>query len=188
MKEEEKDMVIPQAALKRYDLVRALYVHIDRGPDEPFQKMHLDNASLSRAWWGGWVILRSNLRDRGIALAGPAIRTLIDPVIPDDLRQATLAVLHGWAEPIIADSAQITSHGYQSYIVLTLCRMLHTLQYGTLASKPVAARWAQAALGEPWGSLIERAWIGRQNPHGERQPDDVNGTLAFIRFTLEHSQ
>ena len=79
------------------------------------------------------MILRSNLYERGITLAGPAPQTLIDPVTPDDLRQATLAILHGWAEPLLADPAQIISHGYQAYIVLTLCRMLHTLQYGTVS-------------------------------------------------------
>ena len=179
---------IPQQALRRYDPVHALHLHIDRGRDESLKKMQLDDASLSRAWWGGWVILRSNLRERGITLTGPAPHTLIDPVTPDDLRQATLAILHGWAAHILEDPAQMDSRGYQSYTVLTLCRTLYTLQYVSLVSKPVAARWAQAALGEPWASLIERAWIGRQNPQLKAQSEDVNGTLDFIRYTLERSQ
>lgn len=31
--------------------------------------------------------------------------------------------------------------------ILTMCRVLHTLEHGTIVSKPVAARWAQAKLG-----------------------------------------
>ena len=179
---------IPQPALRRYDPVRALYLHIDRGRDERLHRMQLANPDLSRAWWGGWVILRSNLWECGITLAGPAPQTMIDPVTPDDLGQATLAVLHGWAAQILVDPAQMDGHGYQSYVVLTLCRMLYTLEYGLLVSKLVAARWAQAVLGEPWRSLIERAWLGRQNPGVQAAPEDVNGTLDFIRYTLEHCQ
>ncbi len=178
---------IPRQALMQYDPQRALYLHIDRGQEEQLNKMQIEDSVLSRAWWGGWVILRSNLRDRGITLAGPAPHTLIDPVPVEELRQATLAVLHGWAEPILTDTARIDSRGYQCYIVLTLCRMLYTLQYGTLVSKPVAAQWARAALNEPWASLIDKAWAGRQDPQSEMQPEDISATLGFIRYTLNHN-
>ena len=177
---------IPRQALLRYDPQRALYLHIDRGREERLKKMQIEDQIRSRAWWGGWVILRSNLCDRGITLAGPIPHTLINPVPVEELRQATLAILHGWAEPILTDFACINSRGYQCYIVLTLCRMLYTLQYGTIVSKPFAAQWAQAALKEPWASLIDKAWAGRQDPQSEMLPEDVAATLDFIRFTLKH--
>lgn len=69
-----------------------------------------------------------------------------------------------------------------------MCRILYSLHYGTVASKPRAARWAKETLGEPWVPLIERAWIGRQNPGLMAQLEDVNGTLNFVRYTLEYSQ
>jgi hypothetical protein len=114
--------------------------------------------------------------------------TLIDPVSPDTLKQATLAILQGWLEPLLEKSAELANCGYQSYTVLTLCRMLFTLEFGAIASKPVAARWAQETLGEPWAALIERAWAGRHNPQMKAQLDDVNGTLDFIHYTLKHSR
>ena len=40
---------VPKNALRRYDPLRGLYLHIVRGRDEPLQKMQLDNAVLSRA-------------------------------------------------------------------------------------------------------------------------------------------
>ncbi len=179
---------IPLKALRQYDPVRVLHLHIDRGRGECLQRMQIDDARLSRAWWGGWVLLRAVLRENGISLTRPAPKTLIAPVSPEELRRATLAVLHGWLEPLLEDSHEIQNRGYQSYTVLTLCRTLYTLQHGNIASKQVAARWAQEKLGKLWSTLIERAWIGRQNPGDPATYEEVNGTLDFIRYILEHSQ
>jgi predicted nucleotidyltransferase len=178
---------IPRRALRLYDPLRALHLHIDRGRDGRLHRMVIEDARLSRAWWGGWVLLRAVLRESGIALAGPAPETFIAPVSPDDLRQATLAILQGWAAPLLEQPAELANCGYQSYTILTLCRMLYTLEYGAIASKSVAARWAQERLGQPWTALIERAWVGRHNPQVKAREEDVNGTLDFIRFTLEHN-
>ncbi|MBU2610173.1 MAG: DUF4111 domain-containing protein [Chloroflexi bacterium] len=179
---------VPQGALRQYDPVHALHLHIDRGRGEQLKEMKLDRAILSRAWWGGWVLLRESLREKGITLAGPAPRTLIDPVSSEELRQAALAILHGWTKQILDDPAEISSRGYQSYTVLTLCRILYTLHHGAVASKTLAARWAQETLDERWTPLIDRAWLGRQNPGLKAESNDVNETLDFIRYNLECSQ
>jgi len=170
---------IPQHALRRYDPANALHPHIDRGRGESLGMMQHDSS---------WVIQRYTLRERGITLAGPAPQTLIDPVLPHDLRQAMLAILKGWALQILEDPAQIKHRGGQSYTVLSICRILYTLQYGTVVSKPVAAHWAQETLDNQWTPLIERTWTGRHNPGLEASPDNVHGTLEFIRYALEQSQ
>jgi predicted nucleotidyltransferase len=178
---------IPQHALLKYDPVRALYLHMDRGPEERLHLMQIDDPLLSRAWWGSWVLLRAALWEKGLRLAGRDIQALVTPVSPEDLRQATMAILEGWAAPLLEQPDEMAHSGYQSYIVLTLCRMLYTLEFGAIASKPVAAHWAQEQLCEPCNSLIKHAWIGRHNPEVKAQPEDIDGTLAFIRFTLQHS-
>lgn len=99
-----------------------------------------------------------------------------------------VSFLPQWAAHLLHHPAQITHRGYQSYIVLSLCRVLYTLQHGTVVSKLVAARWAQATLDERWVSLIERAWAGRHNAGEEPSPEDINGTLEFLRHTVEHSE
>jgi hypothetical protein len=38
-----------------------------------------------------------------------------------------------------------------------MCRIRYTLQYGVVVSKPMAARWAQAALDARWTPLIQAA-------------------------------
>jgi hypothetical protein len=125
------------------------------------------------------------LRERGITLFGPSPQTLIDPVSPAQLRQAMRPMLFQWAAGLLANPSTMNSRGYQSYAVLTICRMLYTLANGAVASKPSAASWAQQRLDARWSGLIERAWYGRHHPDLPAEPEDAAGTLEFIRFALE---
>lgn len=170
---------VSQHALRRYDPEHALHPNIERGSGERLKMVYHDEA---------WTVHRYVLRERGIVVTGPSPQTLIDPVSPNDLRRAMLPLLHGWATHILNNPNKMNSRGYQSYIVLSLCRILYTLQFGEVVSKPVAARWAKETLGENWVSLIDRAWVGRQNPQLTAPSEDVNGTLDFIRYTLKRSQ
>ena len=170
---------IPQDALRRFDPADNHHPHMDRGSDETLHIM---------AHESDWVIQRHLLRERGVVITGPDLKTLIDPVSSNEVRQAIVDVLPLWVDPILGDPSQIKARGYQSFVVLSLCRMLYTLQYGTIVSKRVAAQWGQDTLGEQWTSLIKEAWLGRQNPRLAARPDDINGTLNLIRYTLEHSR
>lgn len=164
---------IPQAALRRYDPAHALHPHIDRGAGERLVVAQHDS---------DWVIQRYVVRERGITVAGPAPPTLIDPVSPDDLRRAIMTFLRDWWQPMLDQPTPLHRQGYAGYAVLTMCRVLYTLEQGIVVSKQTAARWAQTALPEEWRSFIERALesqIGR---------DDVSRLQAFIRYTLERSQ
>jgi len=169
---------IPKRALRRYDRTNALHPHIDRGSDEFFMMEHDES----------WIVQRYVLHKRGITLAGPAPQTLIDPVLPSDLQQAMLVILNGWASQILKEPDKLKQRGGQSYTVLSMCRILYTLQYGTVVSKPVAARWVQETLSNRWVPLIERTWAGRHNPGAEASREDVSETLEFIRYTLEQSR
>ncbi|MCP4426255.1 MAG: DUF4111 domain-containing protein [Chloroflexi bacterium] len=163
---------IPQRVLRRYDPDNALHPHIDRGSDRFFRKRHDES----------WIVQRHVLYERGVTLVGPAPQTLIDPVSPDDLRRTMLAILEGWKPQFLEDPARLNHRGGQSYIVLTICRILYTLELGTAVSKQVAAKWALETTGKQWRTLIERAWVGRHNPGLEVSSDDVVGTLAFLRY------
>ena len=129
------------------------------------------------------IIQRSVLREQGIAIAGPAPRDLIDPVPPDDLRRASIGILHEWWQPQLQDQYRLLVREYQAYAVLTLCRILFTLQFGEVVSKRRAACWAQETLDRRWNALIGRA--------SNWQPDDgvadLGETLELIRFTLNHT-
>jgi hypothetical protein len=99
------------------------------------------------------------------------------------LRIAVRDLLAEWWRPQLSDPFRLRSDEYQAYAILTMCRMLYTLEHGTIVSKPVAARWAQSAVDPHWTELIDRASKWR---HG-----DVMGaydeTLALIGYTLTRS-
>lgn len=166
---------IPKQALRRFDPTNAWHPHIDRGSDEFFMMQHGES----------WIVQRHVLYERGITLAGPAPQTLIDPVPPSDLRQAMLAILERQVARILKEPAEIKQRGGQTYTVLSICRMLYTLEHGTIVSKQQAARWAEETLHQRWRPLIERTWAGRHDPGADASPDEVYETLDFIRYALE---
>ncbi|HEX5836799.1 MAG TPA: aminoglycoside adenylyltransferase domain-containing protein [Anaerolineales bacterium] len=167
---------LPQAELRQPNPPDILHPHIDRGPGEVLKKIRPES---------DWSILRHNLRERGIVIEGPAPQSLIDPVPPQGLRQAVMEGVPIWFSPILADPSEIAKRGYQSFFVLTICRMLYTLKYGNTLPKQAAAKWALENLGPEWKPLIERALVGRQQPGQDAQPEDIEGTLAMMRFILD---
>jgi predicted nucleotidyltransferase len=166
---------ISRAALRRYNPAQARHPNIQRGRGERL-KIALHDSS--------WLIHRAIAYECGISLAGPPPRELIDPIAPDELRAAMRTMLPGWKEWLLDHPERLAPRGYQSYVVLSMCRVLYTLQYGTIASKPAAARWAQGTLGLHWVPLIERALEGRHVPDTMALPEDIDQTLTLVRHTL----
>ncbi len=167
---------IPQSALRRFDRQNKFHPHMDRGEGETLHRM---------AHESDWIIQRHILRERGIVVMGPDPKTLIDPVSPDELRQAIVDVLPLWLDPILNDPSRINKRGYQSLFVLSLCRVLYTLRHGEIIPKHAAAKWGKENLDGRWLPLIERALIGRQNPGLDVEPEDIQGTLDMMRYTLD---
>ena len=168
---------IPKDALRRFDPANNRHPHIDRGPGEKLHMMQHD---------ADWNVQRYILRERGITVTGPHPKELIDPVSPADLRWAVSEILQNWFRHFQDDPAPLKSRGYQSYTVLTMCRILYTYEHGEIVSKRAAAAWVKQNLSKEWIVLIERAWAGRQTPGLAALPEDINGTLDFIRYTLEY--
>ncbi len=160
---------IPRADLRRYDTARA--VHPSIGVDWEFGVYPHGR---------DWVIQRHILRQQGVTLAGPPPETLIDPVSPDEIRQAVRATLRDWWQGHLEDPRRLPNRDYQAFAVLTMCRALYTLQAGEIVSKPAAASWAKETLAPRWAGLIDRA-LAFEHDDGV---DDVAETQEFIRFTL----
>jgi hypothetical protein len=167
---------VPLQALPRYDPASSVYPHLDRGKGE---RLHM------KEHWSDCIVQRHVLRQRGITIAGPDAATLIDPVSTEDLRQAMRDLLPRWAESLFSDSAQLGQRGSQSYVVLSICRMLYTLETGAVVSKRRAADWARTALDEKRCLLVERAWAGRQAPDSKTATEDINATLDLMRYAVQ---
>lgn len=120
---------------------------VDPGAKYPF----LDNGARELKWdeHCNTAVVRWILREHGIVLAGPEPRSLIDPVSSEQLRTEAIERIHEYAEWALEPSeAGPMSRWKRSYLVLTFCRLLHTIQSGTVATKSKAADWwAKCAIG-----------------------------------------
>jgi hypothetical protein len=152
--------------------------------------LYIDNGSraLERSQHDNTLVVRWVTREHGITLAGPPPATLIDPVPPEALRAEIRAVMRDWGAEILMGKYRLDNRWAQPFVVLSYCRMLHSLETGTVESKPAGARWAEARLDPAWAGLIRRAWAERPDPGTKyRQPADpaeVEATYAFIRYAL----
>lgn len=164
---------IPRDALRRWDPAAARHPHLSH--EAPFQvAKHGPD----------WVIQRFVLREHGVVVAGPPPREWIDPVTPAMLREAVGGVLREFWAGYGSSDEFLRPRAYQVFAVQTMCRALHTLARGGIASKPAAARWALDALPVRFRPTIERALAF---PDGE-QSDDVEGARALIRCALERAR
>lgn len=162
--------------LRRYDPAMLPLPNLERGLGERLKYKQPGES---------WRIHQQVLREHGIVLAGPPPQALIDPVLPDELRHSVHSLLPLWPAPLLQDASSVDSRGNQSYLVLTLCRMLYTLEFGAVASKPAAARWAQQTLPPAFTPLIERSWDGRHHPDQPPDLQDMTATLELIRYTIK---
>lgn len=146
----------------------------------------------SRPWWGfgtlyagatagnEWIINHYLLSQHGIALEGPAFNELIPPIDIHDVRRASARDLFQEWVPKIDNAAWLSNSHYRSYLVLNLCRILHTVICGELGSKKVAGQWAKAAYPQ-WQDLIEEAERWAYGDEMKRQAEAV----AFLRFAVD---
>ncbi len=160
---------IPQKDIWRHDPNNAPSPTVNEG------KFYVDKRGSD------WIVQRHVVREYGVVLAGPDPKTLIDPISPDDIRGAVLGILNEWWFPMLDDPSwlQKNESNYHGYTIITMCRALHALKYGTIVSKLVAIKWAKADLGTQWHPLIEKAVASQYGKHSEF----LNETLEFIRFT-----
>jgi len=154
---------------------------------------YLDNTSrtLEPSDHDNSLVVRWQAREHGIALAGPELKTLIDPIPAQDLRREVRAVMRDRGAEIISGRYSIDNRWAQPFAVISYCRMLQTLETGTIQSKLAAVRWGLEHLDPRWADLIQRAWKDRPDPstkfRTQADPQDVCSTIEFIRYALEIS-
>lgn len=160
---------------------------------------YLDNGStaLERSvhdnrWHVRWV-----LREQGITLSGPTPASLLEPVPLDALRCEMVGMMRRVAEEFAAEMegllAYYNTRFGQSFGVLSCCRMLHTLQIGTIQSKRAGVQWALCHLNPDWAPLIQAAWEEREGVRycikikQHADPQKLRETLEFIRYAIHES-
>lgn len=147
-----------------------------------------DNGSrtLERSSHCNVLVTRWTLHERGVTLAGPPPQTLLPPVAAKDLRREIYLDMLDWGQEILDHPEKFNNRFYQSFIVLSYCRMLHDMQTGSISSKRQSAAWAKETLDPQWRELIDRTWAARPDPattvRQPADPQDFAATLKFVRY------
>jgi Domain of unknown function (DUF4111)/Nucleotidyltransferase domain len=173
---------ISRQTLRRTDLVGTEPLwYVDNGSTLLERSVH-DNQ-----WHVRWI-----LRERGMTLAGPDAKTLLDVVQPEAIRREIVGAMQKlesrFAEEIDQPAGWFKTRFGQSFTVLTCSRMLHTWQTGTVQSKRCAAKWAEESLSPEWRELIQKALAERTGVRfGDkiRQPADtqlLRETAQFLAY------
>lgn len=135
----------------------------------------------------GWPVQLYTLREHGVAVAGPDPRSLIPPVPPAAMNRAGYGIAAEWLDQARTDPSWLDwlrPQQHQAFVVLTLCRLLYTLETGAVISKPGAARWGEQRLGPQWAGLIAPAVAG-QYAEGDAPNSDIEATVALVALTVE---
>ncbi|MEO8114540.1 MAG: aminoglycoside adenylyltransferase domain-containing protein [Phenylobacterium sp.] len=155
-------------------------------PPRAYPFHYLDHAAktLVRSEHDNTQVVRWSLREKGVVLAGPDPRELVDSVPPAALRAEVRETMVrclalGLPMPMIA---------WQAFWVGLYCRMLHTLATGAVASKRAGTAWALGALDPAWRGLIGRAQAARDSDHhlimAPADPPEMAATRDFARYAL----
>ncbi len=162
---------LPRDLLRSVDPARTALLFLDNGASSLVRDPHCNTAVVR------WV-----LRERGVTLDGPAIAGLIDPVAADDLRREAISAMHeydAWAAGPMSDWKQ-------TYLVVTACRILYTLETSEVASKRSSGEWALDRLDGAWRELIGDALDRRADPwarvHVPADPLAAERTRSFLAY------
>lgn len=167
----------PRAQLRRKTGEKWLF--LDNGATQLVPDTHCN------LWAVRWVT-----REHGITLAGPAPTELVDEVPDADLRDEARATLAEYARWTLEPQDRVPSEmnrWKQVYAVITLCRVLYTLEHGVVVSKRRAGEWAGERLPE-WRDLIDAALADRPDPVGRwytaADPAAIDRTRRFAESFL----
>ncbi len=114
---------------------------------------------LKRIRSDGNPIIWMDVRQSGRVLFGPRPESLVPEITPEMLFHALEREL-GYLREEISDKAESewrNMPSYRAYAVLTVCRILYSLEKDDVVSKERAARWALRSLPEEWHPVIRQA-------------------------------
>jgi streptomycin 3"-adenylyltransferase len=114
---------------------------------------------LRRSGSDGNPIIWVNILHSGRVIVGPAPKTVVPPITVRVLRAALLRELGYLRDELITKRSSMwrARLSYRRYAALTMCRILYTFATGQVASKRVAATWAQSRVPVQHRAIVRRA-------------------------------
>lgn len=139
-------------------------------PGDPlgFQDMDID-------WLMDWYMVLCC----GQTVQGPPPRELIPEITQQEFVASLRRRLPNW----LNEAREAHHAGYQSYIILSLCRSIYVFAHGGQVSKIQAAKWAVEQFPD-WAELILDALSWKGSPDKSDSPETRARTEEFVRFVL----
>lgn len=161
---------------------------------------YLDNGSRTlelsdhdNRWHVHWV-----LREKGKILWGADPKTLMDPVPLRTLQFDVIIVMdqlsNGFQNELLQPLGFYNSVFGQSFVILTICRILFTISSGKIESKKSGVMWAMETLDRRWRNLIKQAWLEREGVRfctkirQRAEQPLLQKTLEFIKYTRRYRE
>lgn len=171
---------VPLAQLRRFTAPAEEWLYLDNGA-----------RALERSTHDNTRVVRWTLREKGVVLAGPEARDLIDPVTPEDLALDVRGVFRVLASDWLPRPARIDRRWLPPFFVTLAARMLHTLATGEVHAKAASTAWALGQVEPRWRPVLQRALDQRQEPLERKLAPadraDVAETLAFLRYAMRRA-
>jgi len=158
---------ISEALVRAFDPLGTIAVI---SPGEPFHP---------RAAESSWLFNLHVVREQGIALCGPPLSSLRDPITASALNAALQGAMRKWRE-WLPEADPVMHAKPQAYVVLTMCRALYAQAHGVSVSKRRAARWAADAF-PVWSATIRDA-LAWYDATGDPDIDLAATRATTLRF------
>ena len=126
------------------------------------------------------AILLTKAREHSVALVGPAVEKLFDPVPEQDLFKALNETLKLW-------NSQPDWAGDERHVVLTLSRIWYSAATGKIAPKDVAADWAMERLPAQHQPVLleaKQAYLGQEEDRLASRADELEEFVHFVKSEI----
>jgi len=127
-----------------------------------------------------WIFEKSVLRELGITIVGESLSDLIQLVTKEEIRCASRRALMEWWLQVLEEETKLDEE-YLVYGVLSMCRVIYSIQTGETKSKKECALWLMEKSDEERKRLIQAAleWkVGMEFGHETE-------VIGFIRETIQ---
>lgn len=154
-----------------------------KSPVPPRDRPYWGQSEFYMATYGNeWIINNFLLQEYGVTIYGKPFANVCPRILISQVQEACKKDLLKEWEPKLNDDLWLADPHYQSYLVLNLCRILHTIINGQASSKNASALWVKTKFPQ-WRKLINQALAWK---YGEVM-NSATETKKFLSFTLDNA-
>ena len=127
-----------------------------------------------------WLMDWHMVQEQGVTVTGPKPQEFIPHIEQQEYMDSIKNIMPSFADAV----SNAKNRGYQSYIILSLCRNLYALKFGYQTSKPAGGKWAAQEYPD-WTHLIENALKWKGSSDMSDKLTSQAETRLFAEFALK---